>query len=534
VSSTLPAPAPANAAKSGQAESSPRVSGRFLHRVFCFPVALSGLLFALAALTVRGRFDDPDMWWHLRMGQTIWTNHAIPKVDLFSYTANHHPIVPHEWLSQALIFGAWRWGGFSGLAFWLCFFSTLLLIAGYLLCSLYSANAKVGFVGAVAIWLFATTGFAVRPHMLGYLFLIVELILIHLGRTRNPHWFFWLPPLFALWINCHGSFFLGILVLGLFIFTSMLRFRAGSLVSLAWNPDCRRKLILATIFSMAALFLNPAGIKQILYPLDAMLNQRVTLGIVEEYQPLQLVEARGIVMVAMLGCILLLPVIRRSEIFFDELLLLILGAWLAASHKRLIFVFGILAAPVLSRQLSAMWEGYDAAKDRVWPNAVFVGVSLLTAILAFPNRQNLEAQVVAGSPVKALEFTKTHNLAGPMLNDFVYGGYLMWAAPEYPVFVDGRSDIYEWTGVLAEFSDWSNLQTDPNALLNKYGVQFCLISNRSPMARVLPLLHGWKAVYSDQNSLVFQRITRAHVESTMQIPSQNSNPTANPAHLPTR
>ena len=481
----------------------------FVRKIFSFPVALSGLLSALAVLTVRARFDDPDMWWHLKMGQTIWTMRTIPKIDLFSYTANHHPVVPHEWLSQLLIFTAWLRGGFSGLMLWLCVLATILLIAGYRLCALYSGNAKVAFVGAIAIWYFATIGLAVRPHMIGFLLLIVELMLIHLGRTRNPYWFFGLPPLFALWINCHGSFFLGIVILGLFIFASIFHFRIGSLVSLPWTPDCRRKLILATIVSMAALFLNPAGIKQILYPLDAMLNQHVTLSVVQEYQPLQLVEGRGIAMMAMLGCCLLLPVMRLSELFLDELLLLIVGTWLAASHQRLLFVFGILAAPVLSRQLSTLWEGYDVAKDRVWPNAVFIGVALMTAILAFPNRQNLETQVALKSPVKALEFIKTHNLAGPMLNEFVDGGYLMWAAPEHPVFVDGRSDVYEWTGVLAEFVDWENLRTPPDALLNKYGVQFCLLSAQSPMAHVLPLLHEWKSVYSDQNSIVFQRISPA-------------------------
>ena len=481
----------------------------FVRKIFSFPVALSGLLSVLAMLTVRGRFNAPDMWWHLKMGQTIWTMRAIPKIDLFSYTANHHAVVPHEWLSQLLIFTTWRMGGFSGMMLWLCVFATVLLIAGYRLCALYSGNAKVAFVGAIAIWYFATIGFAVRPHMIGFLLLIAELMLIHLGRTRNPHWFFWLPPVFAFWINCHGSFFLGIVVLGLFIFASLFHFRIGSLVSLPWPPDCRRKLIMATIFSMAALFLNPAGIKQILYPLDAMLNQHVTLSVVQEYQPLQLVEGRGIAMMAMLGCCLLLPVMRKSELFLDELLLLILGTWLAASHQRLLFVFGILAAPVLSRQLSTLWDGYDVAKDRIWTNAIFIGISLLTVLMAFPDRQNLEAQVALKSPVKALEFIKTHNMAGPMLNEFVDGGYLMWAAPEHPVFVDGRSDIYEWTGVLAEFMDWENLRTPPDTLLNKYGVQFCLLSNQSPMARVIPLLPEWKSVYSDQNSIVFQRISPA-------------------------
>ena len=180
--------------------------------IFSLPVFLSAALIVLAVLSVRGRFDDPDMWWHLKMGQIIWVTHSIPTTDLFSYTTNHHAWVPHEWLSQVLIYAAYRWGGYSGLMFWLCFFTAGLFIAGYALCSLYSGNAKVGFAGAMIIWFFSTAGLAIRPQMIGYLFLVFELLALHLGRTRSPRWFFCLPPLFAIWVNCHGSFFLGLIV----------------------------------------------------------------------------------------------------------------------------------------------------------------------------------------------------------------------------------------------------------------------------------------------------------------------------------
>ena len=179
---------------------------RFLQRVFSFPVMLVGLLADLALLTVRSRFDDPDMWWHLKTGEIIWTTHTIPTTDLFSYTTGHHAYVAHEWLSQVLLYGAYRFGGYSGLMLWLFFFTSVLLIAGFGLCWLYSENAKVGFLGALTIWLFGTIGFAVRPQMVGYSLLVFELLLIQLGRTRNPRWFLGLPPLFAIWINCHGSF----------------------------------------------------------------------------------------------------------------------------------------------------------------------------------------------------------------------------------------------------------------------------------------------------------------------------------------
>jgi hypothetical protein len=171
----------------------------------------------------------------------------------------------------------------------------------------------------------------------------------------------------------------------------------------------------------------------------------------------------------------------------------------------MLFVFGILAAPILSRLLSDTWDGYNAERDRPLPNAVLIAASLLVMFLAFPNRQNLATQVEKDSPVRAVEFIKTHHLSGPMLNDWGDGGYLIWAAPEHPVFIDGRGDPFGETGVMAEFGKWAQLQTDPNTLLDKYGISFCVLSRESPMIVVLRLLPGWKEVYSDNVSVIFMR-----------------------------
>ena len=81
-----------------------------------------------------------------------------------------------------------------------------------------------------------------------------------------------------------------------------------------------------------------------------------------------------------------------------------------------------------------------------------LAASLALAFWGFPNRQSLSTQVALKSPVDAVAFINNHHLSGNMLNDYVYGGYLIWAAPEHPVFVDGRADVFEWTGVLDEFS----------------------------------------------------------------------------------
>ena len=477
-----------------------------MRRFLSFPVMLSSALLVIAVLTVRSRFDDPDLWWNLKTGEVIWTSQAIPVTDLFSYTTNHHAWIPHEWLSQLFIYGAYRLGGFTGLMVLLCVLTSILLVAGYALCSLYSGNSKVALLGALTIWLFATVGLAIRAQMFGYIFLIVELLLIQLGRTRNPRWFWWLPALFAVWVNCHASFMLG-LIAGVAIWgSSLVSFRAGSLLPGKWNSERRRTLGIALILSSIALFLNPVGIKLILYPFDTMLNMPLLLASVAEYAPLQMASGRGIALMAVLLCSFLLVMTNRAHLFWDEFILLGLGTWLAVSHMRMVFVFGILAAPILSRQLAASWDEYDAEKDRIGLNAAFVALALVVVYLGFPSRGNLQEQVEEQSPVKAVEFIKANHLSGPMLNAHGFGGYLIWAAPEHPVFVDGRTDVFEWTGVLREFGDWATLQNDPSLLLNKYGVNFCLLNVDSPMVRVLPLLPDWKIIYSDSNSVIIARI----------------------------
>jgi len=478
---------------------------RAFQRLFSFPVALASLLVVLTMLTVRGRFDDPDSWWHLKMGQLIWTSHSIPAQDMFSYTANHQALVPQEWIAQLSIYWAYLMGGYSGMMIWFAVLASALVVLGYLLCWLYSANAKVAFLGAMVIWFFGTIGFEIRPQMFSYLLIVAELLLIHLGRTRNGRWFFGLPIVFLIWINSHASFILGIAVACAYLLASFFEFEMGVLVSHRWDSQRRRLFIWSLLLSVAALFVNPAGFRQIYYPIDTLMNMKLLMANVEEWAPLQLTEARGIGLFAILFCILLVLMAKKAELYLDELILLAAGTWLAVGHIRMLIVFGILAAPTLSRQLANVWESYEPEKDRVLPNAVFIGLSLVAIVLAFPSRQNLEQQVQAESPVKALQYVQAHHLTGPMLNDYTYGGYLIWAAPEHPVMIDGRTDIYEWSGFLEQYARWATLQEDPNLLLQKYNVNFCLLSTHSQMINVLPLLPDWKLVYSDDLARVFVR-----------------------------
>jgi hypothetical protein len=485
----------------------PAVRSSFLRRIFSFPVMVSSLLMVLAVLTVRGRFNDPDMWWHMRTGQVIWTTHTIPRVDLFSWTAHHHAWVPHEWLSQTIIYGAYRFGGYSGLMFFLCGFTAALLIAGYLLCSIYAGNAKVALLGALTIWFFSTSGTAIRPQLIGYLLLIVELLLFHLGSTRSPRWFFCLPPLFAVWVNCHGSFFLGLAVGCLLYASSFVAFHAPGFVAFPWPRKARWSCGAALVLSLVALFLNPVGLHQVLYPLETMLGSN--LDLIQEFQPLVLTSARGVGLLLVLACIAFLMISRYATLYWHELALLGAGTWLALSHQRMVFVFGILAAPIVCRLLSSYWDRYEPERDLPIANGVLILAAVLIAVAAFPSRASLREQVRRNNPAGAVDYIRAQHLDGHMLNDWTYGGYLTWAMPEHPDFIDGRGDVFDLVGVVKDFGAWATLQTDPRLLLSKYQIDFCLLPPSAPMSHVLPLLPGWKVAYSDDTAVVFVR-DRAH------------------------
>lgn len=476
-----------------------------LRNVFSFPVVLAAMLAVLTVLTVRGRFNDPDMWWHLKTGEIIWNTHSIPRVDLFSFTAAGHPWIAQEWLSDLTIYGAYKLGGYSGLMLWLCVLACLVVIAGYALSAIYSRNLKVAFLGGFIVWFFGTVGFAIRPHMIGYLLLIVELLILHVGRTRNPRWFFTLPPLFALWINCHSSFVFGLVVLGVILACSFLGFQCGLLVSRRWDQSVRHTLAVAAGLSLAALFLNPIGPKLIWYPIDVMTTEKLNIAAVSEWQPLAADDVRAWALLGVAALIFLLPLLRRIDLRFQELLLVALGFGLAAQHQRMVFLFAILAAPVLCRLLSDIWDQYEPDRDGLLLNAVVMALAALALGLGFPSSRNLAQQVNNANPEQALEFIKHAGLSGRMLNEYVYGGYMIWAAPEQKVFIDGRADLYDPSGVLAAYGRWATLQEDPRLLLERYGIRLCLLSKNHPMAHVMPLLAGWRVVYSDSGSVLFAR-----------------------------
>ena len=58
------------------------------------------------------------------------------------------------------------------------------------------------------------------------------------------------------------------------------------------------------------------------------------------------------------------------------------------------------------------------------------------------NTRGLDAAMSSEFPVKAVNFLRQNPQPGPLYNTFDWGGFLTWYMPDYPVAIDGRTDLY--------------------------------------------------------------------------------------------
>src|SRR5215207_6598565 len=108
MSASVISPQPATAAPQGEA---------FVISPFVRAVIVAALYALVLLVTVRPLGEpasDPDIWWHLRVGQWIVENRAVTTNDPFSLPGQSKEWVAYSWLYEVLIFGLYQGAGLAG------------------------------------------------------------------------------------------------------------------------------------------------------------------------------------------------------------------------------------------------------------------------------------------------------------------------------------------------------------------------------------------------------------------------------------
>src|ERR1700693_2810637 len=119
-------------------ESSPSKLVEGLKWAISFPAMLGMFLIGRVFYEGRGFVVDPDVWWHIKVGQDILRTHHFPTVDPYSFTAVGTPWIAYEWLGEIVLAFAYRLGGVVSLCVFLIAFGSIILISLYWLATVRS------------------------------------------------------------------------------------------------------------------------------------------------------------------------------------------------------------------------------------------------------------------------------------------------------------------------------------------------------------------------------------------------------------
>ena len=207
----------------------------FLSRVFSFPVMLGAFLVGAVFVAARAFLVDPDLWWHIKVGQNILSTHSWPTTDPYSFTVAGHPWLAYEWLGDVLLGAVARFWGLQGLEACLIVLGSAVMLALYAYTTLRTGNPKAGFAASAVLYALAMPSFSMRPQMLGYLFLILTLIALERFRQGKSRALWFLPPLFLIWVNTHGSWVIGLGTIVVFWASGLTELRLGSIEARRWS-----------------------------------------------------------------------------------------------------------------------------------------------------------------------------------------------------------------------------------------------------------------------------------------------------------
>jgi len=488
------------------------------------PLAVGLLaLFALFALTFLAKpIQDPDFFWHLKMGEWLWQQHSWPIPDPFAFTTpatldlRQLFIVKGYWLSQLAYFVGYSAFGWKGI--YLLRLAVFSAFAWILWKHRQGDNWLWGGAALACLVAIFDPYPVERPQFFSFLlFAWLYLLLDSLWRgqedlSRRHLWGVGIVML--LWGNLHGGVILGqvllLLTLALSVFDSrwlrrgvppdgqmLWRLAAIGLLAGCCNPNVFRivPILFQTTDTSALMFASNDEYASLLKAW-----QGTTRLLVFPY----LIFA-GCAVVAVMGSL-------RQQPLFSLLILTGTGIY-AAMHIRYIPFFLIASLPIIVRGLEEIPLRWGVRGLTV------AGALALIMAFAWNDRGNLATVRSAGwvpdrdFPVGIAEQVANSGINGRLFNLYRWGGYLLWRlGPERQVFVDGRAldGTVNRDALTAEMVSFGGGRLIWKEIFDKYRIDYAILP-LAEQGQPYALTHAiardpsWQVASSSGNAVLFVR-----------------------------
>ena len=484
---------------------------RLTERLSARTLLLGGVLVVVLGLFI-GAEQDPDFWWHLRIGRWMVENGRLPSSDLFTFTATGHPWTDHEYLTEILMWLAYSTFGLVALevAFGLITWAGLWLI-------FWQVRRQPFVIVGVGLTIAALAGFPIwgpRAQMITFALSCLELYWLRAylsGRSRAINYF---PLVMVVWANLHGGWVIGFAWLGVALVAELINWAIDQ-DSPAHKMHVRRLAIVAAL-SALAVAATPHFLSLYPYPFQTQGSEAQQRLIVEWASPnfhdVLLRPFEAMIFLVVLGFAL-----KRPALY--DLLLVLLGLALALQNVRNVALFVAAVTPVMIATYGDWWR--DIATSHGWsftipprrPFAVVTAAALVIIALGTSfrvyNNVNPAHQAALDSqtyPVAAADWLEAHpNVGTHMFNQYGWGGYLAYRF--YPqenrkVFIFGEAALMG-DGLLNDYEHIYALHSDWKTLLDRYHIDYVVENKGDPLPNVLATEPDWSLVYQDSVAVIF-------------------------------
>jgi hypothetical protein len=507
---------------------------------FCAAVLL------LAVFQFSENTADLDLWGHLVYGQHMLHGGAIPKTDIYSWTAQGQPWINHEWIAEiilAIFYTAWGGPG-------ILLLKMVVGLAAFAVCLRLGAQS-LSWPARFVAWAFAALavveisyGFAARPQIFTALFLSLELQWLQQIHSGQRLWLLALPGLFLAWINTHGGVLAGFGLLGLAA-------GATTLQSL-WNPTWGRSgrtvaaetavgqtwrtvlvLWLAVIVSGLAMLCNPWGAGLIRWLIGSVLWPRPQIA---EWNPPPLNGEHAAFFIVLALAVFSWAFTRRKRAWW-ELAVCAAFAYLGLRAVRNTPLFCLVALalvpPHLASAVARFRQHFEHLEDlgrradfQKFATGLLALISIGIGVATFTLHKEhpLTMEVPRSEyPTGAVDFLREHQLHGRMLTFFDWGEMVIFELPGCPPSMDGRLDTcYSRALIDAHWKFYNGEPFDGNVLDVDQADLALLPANLAGTA-ALAQRPGWTVIYHDDLAAILVRDASRFPElSSLSLPVAGS------------
>lgn len=459
---------------------------------------------------------DPGTGWHLISGHYMIDHKEILRHDIFSFTRPGQEWTTYEWLFQCFAAGLEKIGGLPLLT------AVTALIYGSLPILIYKRMLKEGSNVYIAVLLLFLTFFGLfghchaRPHIFTYFFftLLLERIFSYEQKRISARSLFLFIPIMILWVNLHGGFLVGLAVPGIAFLVYLGRF--FYLKDPSDKDRAKTYFFFGSALTLASLA-NPFGWHlhlSILHYLNLdslhMMAEYTSPNFNSPYSGEKVFE------ILILSLFLLISR-KRHKINLLELALLVFLTYQSFHAVRHIFLFCLLAVPILAKELTQIINKYDnwftrrsreiiseqqkLKSDRLWIPLICITLIILSLTASDLFKKDLYGRHLtsgAGAYIKnnIEKFTtpfNTENIGGALI-------YHFW--PGIKVFGDDRSDFYGDDFYIGEYMEILLTKPKWEEVLKNHNITTAIVSNQQ-LVTLMKASPYWGIAYQDKKNTIF-------------------------------